>query len=83
MKKYLKSVAIFLAAILIYLVGVYSFLYLSYSTSTEDSSIWSQAIALLIFTVIITVPVIDHWERILKNIFNDKYTKGDTNKQSN
>ena len=81
MKKFLKSVAIFLAALLIYLVGVYSFL--SYSTSTEDSSIWSQVIALLIFTVIITVPVIDHWERILKNIFNDKYTKGDTNKQSN
>lgn len=81
MKKFLKSVAIFLAALLIYLVGVYSFL--SYSTSTEDSSIWSQVIALLIFTAIITVPVIDHWERILKNIFNDKYTKGDTNKQSN
>lgn len=81
MKKFLKSVAIFLAALLIYLVGVYSFL--SYLTSTEDSSIWSQVIALLIFTVIITVPVIDHWERILKNIFNDKYTKGDTNKQSN
>lgn len=81
MKKFLKSAAIFLVSLLIYLVGVYSFL--SYSTSTEDSSIWSQAIALLIFTVIITVPVIDHWERILKNIFNDKYTKGDTNKQSN
>jgi protein-S-isoprenylcysteine O-methyltransferase Ste14 len=81
MKKFLKSAAIFLVALLIYLVGVYSFL--SYSTSTEDSSIWSQVIALLIFTVIITVPVIDHWERILKNIFNDKYTKGDTNKQSN
>jgi protein-S-isoprenylcysteine O-methyltransferase Ste14 len=81
MKKFLKSVAIFLVSLLIYLVGVYSFL--SYSTSTEDSSIWSQVIALLIFTVIITVPVIDHWERILKNIFNDKYTKGDTNKQSN
>lgn len=81
MKKFLKSAAILLVALLIYLVGVYSFL--SYSTSTEDSSIWSQAIAFLIFTVIITVPVIDHWERILKNIFNDKYTKGDTNKQSN
>lgn len=81
MKKFLKSAAILLVALLIYLVGVYNFL--SYSTSTEDSSIWSQAIALLIFTVIITVPVIDHWERILKNIFNDKYTKGDTNKQSN
>lgn len=81
MKKFLKSAAIFLVALLIYLVGVYSFL--SYSTSIEDSSIWSQAIAFLIFTVIITVPVIDHWERILKNIFNDKYTKGDTNKQSN
>lgn len=81
MKKFLKSAAIFLVSLLIYLVGVYSFL--SYSTSTEDSSIWSQVIALLIFTVIITVPVIDHWERILKNIFNDKYTNGDTNKQSN
>lgn len=81
MKKFLKSAAILLVALLIYLVGVYNFL--SYSTSTEDSSIWSQAIAFLIFTVIITVPVIDHWERILKNIFNDKYTKGDTNKQSN
>ena len=79
MKKFLKSAAIFLVSLLIYLVGVYSFL--SYSTSTEDSSIWSQAIALLIFMVIITVPVIDHWERVLKNIFNDKYTKGDTNKK--
>ena len=79
MKKFLKSAAIFLVALLIYLVGVYSLL--SYSTSTEDSSIWSQVIALLLFTVIITVPVIDHWERILKNIFNDNYTKDDTNKQ--